>query len=191
LAPSSSWAVGEQGAEFSYSYPLSTPPAVGGPIPDLKVSYSSGSVDGRSLRENSQASWVGMGWEFDVGFIERQHRSCSDDGLPSYQDLCWVNDNATMSFGGRSVRLLNVPNSNRWYAQTDDGLRIENWFGSPNNSTRGEYWKVTDLDGVQYFFGRGYRGTETENKTWSAQRVPVYGNNPNEPCYSGARGGIR
>jgi RHS repeat-associated protein len=185
MAPSSSWAIGEQGADFSYSYPLNVPPSVGGPTPDLKLNYSSGSVDGRSTRENSQASWAGMGWSFDVGYIEREYRSCADDGL-SYQDLCYYSDNATMVFGGRSVRLIKDGNE-VWRAQSDDGLRIERLWVGGNNTTSGEHWRVTDLDGVQYYFGRGYNmGSDRldESKwTWSAQWVPVYSNNPWEPCY--------
>ena len=183
LSLAGSWEAGKNSGNFSYSYPIRVPPAVGGAAPNLALQYSSGSVDGRSLRQNSQASWAGMGWDLNVGFIERQYRPCTDDNM-SYQDLCWYTDNASMSFNGRSVR-LGIDSSGNWRALDDTGLKIERFYGSPNNSTRGEYWKITDLDGTQYFFGRGYRGTETENKTWSAQIVPVYGNNPGEPCYAG------
>jgi RHS repeat-associated protein len=178
LAPTSSWAVGEQGADFSYTYPLKVPPSLGGPAPDLKLSYSSGSVDGRSLRENSQSSWVGMGWEFNVGYIERQFQSCTDQGL-GYQDLCWYSDNATMVFGGRSVRLIKV-GPDEFKAQSDDGLRIERLWVGGNDTTSGEHWRVTDLDGVQYYFGRGYNmdsdRLDLSKWTWSAQAVPVYFN---------------
>lgn len=187
LSPTGSWASGMQGGDFTYTYPIRVPPATGGPAPDLKLSYSSGSVDGRSTRENSQASWVGMGWQFDVGFIERQHRPCTDDDMAN-EDLCWYNDNATMVFAGRSVRLVK-DGGGVWRAQSDDGLRIERLMVGGNNTTSGEHWRVTDLDGVQYYFGRGYGGSDRldiAKWTWSAQWAPVYSNHPGEPCYNAA-----
>ena len=47
------------------------------------------------------------------------------------------------------------------------------------------YWKITDLDGTQYFFGRnrrpGWTSGEETNSVWTA---PVYGNHHVDPCYN-------
>jgi len=183
LSPTYSWAAGGQGGDFTYSYPLRVPPSLGGPAPDLTLQYSSGSVDGRSVRNNSQASWVGEGWELNVGYIERQYRTCSDDG-GSTGDLCWYSDNATMVFGGQSVKLAIDPNTGAWKATDDNGMKIERLYQANNGAQGGEYWLVTKLDGTQYYFGRHPGNADTG----SVQTVPVYGNNPNEPCYNANSG---
>jgi RHS repeat-associated protein len=110
-------------------------------------------------------------------------------------DLCWYWDNATLVFGGRSYKLFRDDATGAWKAVNDDGLRIElltnpaNGNGDEtrdangNRATEGEYWKITALDGTQYFYGINKRpgdGTPTN----SVQTVPVYGNSPNEPCWN-------
>lgn len=71
LAPSAKWDVSTQTGDFSWSYPLRVPPAPGGLVPQLALSYASSSVDGRTSATNNQASWVGDGWSYEPGFIER------------------------------------------------------------------------------------------------------------------------
>src|SRR5690606_22456899 len=73
LSPASSWQVSPQTGSFAWSYPLVVPPAVGGPAPDLALSYSSGSLDGRVATTNNQSSWVGDGWDLTTGFVERRY----------------------------------------------------------------------------------------------------------------------
>jgi len=60
--------------DFSWSYPIQTPPSLGGPAPQLALSYSSGSVDGRTTATNNQPSWAGEGFDFAPGgYIERRY----------------------------------------------------------------------------------------------------------------------
>ncbi len=106
LSPTYGWAAGTQGGEFSYQIPLRMPPGLGGPTPDVTLRYSSGSVDGRTVSTNGQASWVGEGWDYTPGYIEQSYRNCRDDGGPD-SDLCWFSDRVfTMVFDGRSTRLV-------------------------------------------------------------------------------------
>ncbi len=63
LKPSSTWSVGGSTGDFSWSYPMRMPPSLGGPAPELTLSYSSSSVDGRTVAANSQPSIVGEGLE--------------------------------------------------------------------------------------------------------------------------------
>ncbi|WP_433518802.1 RHS repeat-associated core domain-containing protein [Nonomuraea sp. CA-143628] len=187
LAPSGTWQVSTQGGEFSWSYPLSTPPVPGALAPELAFSYSSRAVDGRTVSTNNQPSWVGEGWNLVPGFIERSYKGCADDlggnnGQTKTGDLCWETDNATLSFGEHSGRM--VFENNAWRLEKDDGSRIERLSGAVNGDDDGEYWKVTTTDGTQYFFGLNRLPGWTQDKatTQSAWTVPVYGNDANEPC---------
>ncbi|MEU6721991.1 hypothetical protein ABZ897_62055, partial [Nonomuraea sp. NPDC046802] len=106
LSASSKWSVGPQSGDFTWSYELRTPPALGGEEPELSLGYSSQSVDGRTSSTNNQASWAGEGFELNPGgFIERRFKSCMLDGKKT-GDLCWDQDNATMSLGDSSVELV-------------------------------------------------------------------------------------
>jgi RHS repeat-associated protein len=188
LSPTYSWAAGSQGGDFSYTYPLRVPPSIGGPAPQLALQYSSGSVDGQTLAHNGQTSWVGEGWDLQVGYIERSYRSCSDDG-GSTGDLCWFSDhNSTMVFQGRSTPLVRDDATGVWHAGDDSGLRIEvlTDLAAGNGDNEGEYWRVTTLDGTQYYFGRHRRYPGDPEVTDSVLTVPVYGNNAGEPCYNPA-----
>ena len=47
LAPSGSWSVGGSTGNFTWSYPITPPPAPGALEPELSLDYDSGTVDGR------------------------------------------------------------------------------------------------------------------------------------------------
>ncbi|MBT2451965.1 ricin-type beta-trefoil lectin domain protein [Streptomyces sp. ISL-43] len=79
LSSSGSWTAGGSGGGFSWTYPLSVPPTPAGPSPSIAFSYSSQAVDGRTSAANGQASWIGDGWGYEPGFIERRYRSCAQD----------------------------------------------------------------------------------------------------------------
>ncbi|WP_326636620.1 type IV secretion protein Rhs [Nonomuraea fuscirosea] len=186
LSASSDWSVGTQTGDFSWSYDLRTPPALGGEEPELSLSYSSQSVDGRTASTNNQASWAGDGFEFSPGgYIERRYKSCSIDGRKT-GDLCWDQENAVLSLDGSSIELVKDATSKQWRPKRDDGTRIELLTGATNGDNNGEYWRVTTADGTQYSFGLnrlpGWASGKAETK--SVQTVPVFGNNSGEPCYS-------
>ena len=183
LSPTSSWSAGGQGGDFGYSYPLRVPPSLGGPAPNLALQYSSQSVDGQTLAQNGQASWVGEGWDLPVGFIERSYRSCSQDG-GSTADLCWFSPyNATLVWNGRSTPLVRDAATGVWHTGADDALKIEQLFGVMNWSYNGEYWRITTQDGTKYYFGVNKRYAGDPAQTFGAQVEPVYGNNAGEPCH--------
>ncbi|GAA3346865.1 hypothetical protein GCM10020358_59510 [Amorphoplanes nipponensis] len=199
LSQAGTWGVSQQNGGFSWSQPLRTPPGVGGPAPSLSLSYSSASVDGRTAGTNTQGSWIGDGWDLWPGSIERTFVGCQEDkdavdavkpnnASLDVGDLCWYKPegNATMSFNGQATELVKS-SGNQWKGVADDGSKIELLTDTTlgNGDDNGEYWKVTTLDGTQYYFGRnkvpgGASGTEVTNSTWT---VPVYGNHPKEPGY--------
>src|SRR2546430_2657105 len=184
LAPALWWRAGGASGEFTTSYPLRVPPALGGPAPSLSVGYSSGRVDGETWAFNNQPSWAGEGWDLAPGFIERSYGNCSDDG-ETIHGLCWQSRNrVSMVWGGRSMALVRDDATGVWHGGDDAGAKVELLTGASNGDNDGEYWKLTTQDGVQYFFGRGARYTGDPAATNSTQLVPVWGNNPGEPCYS-------
>ncbi|WTT48307.1 polymorphic toxin-type HINT domain-containing protein [Streptomyces zaomyceticus] len=203
LASSGKWSAGGSSGAFTWSYPLVIPPAPAGPAPNVSFDYSSQTVDGKTSVSSPQASWIGEGWDYDPGHIERRYRACKDDtktlknGAPNNtakadktSDLCWVSYNAVMSLGGKTTELVrddqettNAETGTETYrAQKDDGTRIQRRTGGTNGDNNGEYWVVTTTDGTQYYFGQN-KVDGGHADTNSVSTVPVFGNHPKEPCY--------
>jgi hypothetical protein len=110
LSQAYSWQAGTSSGGFSWSYPLKVPPSPGGIEPTVEFSYSSSGVDSRTNAEHGQPSWVGEGWDYEPGYVERQYRTCADDlegFTPHYTnatpDPCWRESNATLVFDGKSL----------------------------------------------------------------------------------------
>ena len=177
LSPSATWSVSGQSGDFGWSYPLRVPPVPGGLTPDLALAYQSSEVDGRTSASNNQSSWIGDGWELNPGFVERTYGACQDDKEgttpPDSGNLCWRSNNATAAFDGGGGMLICCDGDGKWRARSDDGSRIEK-LGTAGGSD--ESWKITTLDGTQYFFGSR---TDAKSK-WT---VPVFGDDVDEPCH--------
>ncbi|MFE5557007.1 ricin-type beta-trefoil lectin domain protein [Streptomyces sp. NPDC056544] len=205
LSPSGSWTAGGSGGGFSWTYPLGVPSTQVGPAPEIAFTYSSQAVDGRTSVANGQASWVGDGWGYEPGFIERQYRSCSQDrkhtqGVPNNDnatdkkkaDLCWAGDRVVMSLGGGSTELVHDATTGNWIPASDNGARVERKTdpANGNGAKDGENWVVTNRDGTRYHFGRHNVGAhlskdgQTRTVTDSVFTVPVVGNHPGEPCHA-------
>jgi RHS repeat-associated protein len=191
LAPSSTWQAGGSSGDFSWSYPLRVPPSLGGPAPTIVLSYSAQSVDGHMAASNNQPSWIGEGFDYQPGAITRNYKACADDmggtanNSTKTGDQCWGTDNATVSLSGHGGELVRDDATGAWRLKNDDGSRVEHLTGAANGANGGEYWRLTTTDGTQYFFGlnrlSGWTsGRPTTNSAWT---VPVYGNNPGEPCH--------
>ncbi|MFC8765750.1 polymorphic toxin-type HINT domain-containing protein [Streptomyces sp. NPDC057193] len=203
LSPSGTWSAGGSSGGFSWTYPLSVPAPASGPAPKVAFTYSSQSVDGKTSVANSQASWIGDGWDYHPGFVERRYRSCSDDrkNAPNNDneddkkksDLCWASDNLVMSLGGSTTELVHDA-SGKWVPANDDGAKVdylvlgeddeEKVKAEQDTAYSGEYWRVTTRDGTRYYFGRNdLDGTGTRTVTNSVFTVPVVGNHTDEPCH--------
>lgn len=192
LSPSGSWSAGGNSGGFGWSVPMTVPPVPGNLKPNVALSYNSSSVDGRTSSTNNQTSWIGEGWEYAQGFIERTYASCENDkqggnNTAKVGDLCWKSKNATLSLNGNSTQLVWDAGKSTWKLADDDGSRVEQVFGSSPNDVNGdedfEYWKLTTLDGTQYWFGKNRLPGWTSGKaeTNSVFTVPVYGNHTGEP----------
>ncbi|WP_045559509.1 RHS repeat-associated core domain-containing protein [Streptomyces sp. FxanaA7] len=190
LKASSEWGVDTSSGAFTWSYPLTTPPVPGGSQPNVGLSYNSQSVDGQTAATNNQGSWIGQGFTYEPGFIERNYKACADDGHEdTYGDQCWAYDNATLSLaGGTSGEIVKDDTTGEWRVSGDDNSKVEKLTDATNGDNNGEHWKVTTTDGTQYFFGLGRlpgysSGKEETASTWT---VPVYGDDSGEPCHAAA-----
>ncbi|MFJ5230358.1 RHS repeat-associated core domain-containing protein [Kitasatospora sp. NPDC088391] len=190
LQSSSAWSAGSNMGNFTYSYPVQVPAGIAGGVPTVALSYDSSSVDGKTSASNSQSSWVGEGWDYQAGFVERSYQGCAKDGIAGSGDLCWGGQNATLSLAGHSGTLVRDDATGIWHLQGDDGTKVEQLTGAPNGLNNGEYWKVTVPDGTQYWFGQNHLpgGDGTDPATNSAWSEPVYSPNSGDPCYNSGTG---
>ncbi|KJS53033.1 hypothetical protein VM98_27740, partial [Streptomyces rubellomurinus subsp. indigoferus] len=207
LGPSQSWAAGGSSGAFTYGYPVQAPPALAGAAPKVSLSYDSASVDGKTSSTNSQASWIGDGWDYGTGFVERSFKPCSQAGITGSADQCWGGANLTMSFGGHSGQLVPDDASCQsgapaameqaactWRLKDDDGTKVQFLTGATNGTWNGSYLKVTDTDGTVSYFGLSHVPDANGNPTTlgadsgSAWTVPVYSPNSGDPCYDSAKG---
>jgi YD repeat-containing protein len=184
MAPSSSWSIAASSGGFSWNYPLTTPKSPGGLDANVAVSYSSQAVDGHTTVTNNQPSWLGEGFDYQPGYLERRYKPCADDGHPDSGEQCWTFHNATIMLDGRSGQLVKI-DDNTWKLPDDDGTKIQRLTGTPNGDENGEYWKLTTTDGTQYFFGLNRlpgwaSGNEETESVWTHT---VYGDDADEPCY--------
>ncbi|MFF8948500.1 RHS repeat-associated core domain-containing protein [Streptomyces sp. NPDC014940] len=191
LAASGQWSGGGSSGAFGYSYPLTVPDVPGGLAPTVTLNYNSQSVDGRTSSTNAQSSWIGDGWDYSPGFVERSYQACSDDaanGTPKTSDECWSDtaQTLTLSLGGSSNTLVHDDKTGTWHPQDDNGEKVEIKTDTVNDDNDHEYFVVTTADGTRYYFGLNRlpgwaSGNATTNSVFT---TPVYGNDINEPCHA-------
>ncbi len=149
----------------TYSYPIQVPQGPGGLQPSLTLSYNSQVVDSASSR--TQASWMGMGWSLETGYIQRNM-----NGTPTYFGEPvdnWLNDDTlgdgddtfTLIIGGQSWPLVRMPdtdgdpNTIEYRTAQESFWRIRRYHshgtpgGYPGDTS---YWIVWDKVGMQYYF---------------------------------------
>ncbi|MGW0771754.1 ricin-type beta-trefoil lectin domain protein [Streptomyces sp. NPDC002676] len=212
LSAAGTWQASATGS-FTYGYPISVPAAIGGNAPSVGLNYDSQTVDGETTARNSQSSWVGDGWSYQPGYVERGYRSCGSllgsDGkklLKGSADECWGGDNATLSFGSHSGMLVpdgvdsGVPGEiKQWRIQGDDGTVVQELSGAANGLHDGVYYRVLTTDGTAAYFGADHSpngpGTDAtmpanpaDPTTHSAWGIPVLHPRSTDPCYDSAKG---
>lgn len=143
----------------TYSYSFWMPPGPGGFQPSLSLSYNSQVVDSASVK--TQASWVGMGWSFDTGYIERNM-----NGTDEYEG----DDTFSLIVNGVSSLLLpvadDIPADTKTPFHASDETFWKIWWDWEN-----EIWIILDKGGNEYRFGEG---VDNENKAM----YPYERNNP-------------
>ena len=194
LSEAGQWTEGGSSGAFNYSYPIQVPPVPGGLEPDIALDYNSQAVDGLSSATNNQASWIGDGWNYTPGYIERDYLPCAQDSaVPSADkkgDFCWNTpaDGTSLNIDGSTTTLVDDPVKG-WHAKSDNGGQISYVASTATGCSQpNDYWVVTEPNGVSYYFGLnqlpGYAsGDKATDSIW---RVPVY--NPTsgdgDPCFS-------
>ena len=190
LSPSATWSVANSSGGFSWDYPLRTVPTPGGLSPSIGLGYSSQSADGRTSATNNQGSWIGEGFSYEPGYVERSYKPCADDGHTTSAEQCWAYDNATVMLNGSASQLIKDDKSGKWRFASDNGSKIEQLtsadYATGNRDNDGEHWKITTSEGTEYYFGLNRlpgwsSGKEVTDSTWT---VPVFGDDANEPCYN-------
>ncbi|MER7141303.1 polymorphic toxin-type HINT domain-containing protein [Streptomyces sp. NPDC000341] len=197
LAASSSWEAGGSSGSFSWSYPVTVPPAAAGPSPSLSLSYDSGSIDGRTSNTNNQGTMLGEGFDLTSSYIERKYGSCDDDDQADKSDQCWKYENALLVLNGVANEMVKDDAKGIWRLKNDDASQVTHMTGASNGDDgddivdgkgdgKGEYWKVTTGDGTVYTFGLNKLPSADTERTNSVWTVPVFGDDTGEPGYSSA-----
>ncbi|WP_327373343.1 polymorphic toxin-type HINT domain-containing protein [Streptomyces sp. NBC_01216] len=190
LSPSANWSVSNSSGAFSWNYPMRTVPTPGGLTPTVGLGYSAQSADGRTSATNNQGSWVGEGFSYEPGYVERSYKPCSEDGHSSSGEQCWAFDNATVMLNGAASSLIKDDTSGKWHFESESGAKIEQLtnanYVTGNGDNDGEHWKITTTDGTEYYFGlnRLPGWTTGKEETSSAWTAPVFGDDSGEPCYN-------
>ena len=131
---------------FSYQYPIQTFAGPGGLRPSLNLIYNSQTVDQSHSGPSAlykQASWVGMGWTLDTGYITRDNNDSNSD--PD-DDTFFIN------LSGISGRLLPIHKPNNgtdlWEYVLQDNPSEHVYYEPVNN-----FWFLFSGDGLIYTFG--------------------------------------
>ena len=194
LKPSGSWAGGGNSGAFTYSYPITVPPAASDVEPSFSLSYNSGAIDGQTASTQTQSSWLGDGWGTPNSYIEQTFTSCRDkpegrESPKATDDLCYAGPILTLSLNGASTALVWNESKNEWRPENDDGAIVTRVDGSDNGTVVNDrrWWQVVTRGGMVYQFGRNKMpaalGGATSN---SVDYVPVYSPHEGGPCWKSA-----
>ena len=188
LTPSASWQAGANAANFTYGYTVEVPSALGGSAPSVSLGYDSAAVDGKTASTNAQPSWIGDGWEWHPGSITRGYKGCKDAGVANSGDQCWGGDLLSLSLAGHAGQLVRDDTSCVWHLQGEDGTKVERLTGQSNSAWAGEAWRITTVDGTQFYFGANHLpgGDGTDTASDSVSTVPVYWPGGQDACLKSA-----
>ena len=112
------------------SYPIAVPSGRKGLQPNIALTYSGNTTNG----------WLGIGWDLEVGSIQRQVK----DGVD------YTVDDYVFKSAGGMTELVKLPGTEEYRAKLEGGYVKFQKIGSDPSS----YWKVTDKSGQKMFFGQ-------------------------------------
>jgi RHS repeat-associated protein len=124
---------------MSYSVPIEVPVGRKGMAPSLALTYRSDNGNG----------WVGIGWDVEIGAIERSTKN----------GVVFTGDSGgyVLRMAGSGIDLVRISTdesgntvTNEYRAKIEGGfLRIRKLSG-----TNGDYWEVTDKSGTRHLYGQ-------------------------------------
>jgi RHS repeat-associated protein len=146
----------------TYSVPINVPAGPGGLTPSVSLNYYSGIPD--AAGNDTQASWVGMGWDLNVGSIDRVFgggkmgqvddafsislNGINDELIPTTKVILSSGDYPYyVEYNTKNVSFLRI----RRYVKTMD----EGCVAATNTCAHKDlsYWQVWDKSGNVYTFG--------------------------------------
>jgi RHS repeat-associated protein len=197
LSPAGTWSAGGSSGDFTYSYPITVPPAPGGLEPDLALDYDSEAINAQTAQDQPQASWTGDGWSLPQASITQSFTPCADDpegsaAAESVQDACYDGPVLDLTLDGETTPLVcpspfSYTANSTCYAADDTGEVITHVVGSGNGQGTKftDYWTVTTRDGTEYQFGRNHLPgwASGDASTNSVDWEPVFSAHSGDPCY--------
>ena len=148
--------------------PIIVPPGRQGVEPGLKILYN-------SFNGNS---WVGVGWDLDLGAIQRSTKRGVDYTADNY---VFTNSGTTSELVGRE---------SVWGAGYF-GRKIESEFSKFYKNSQTGGWEVTARDGTRYFYGTSSNSRQTNTRgtfKWLLDRVEDTNGNFMSVSYSSDQG---
>jgi RHS repeat-associated protein len=140
-------------ATLNYSVPIETPVGRRNIQPNLRLLYRSGNPDG----------WLGVGWDLELGRIERMGRTGLDYAGADYQ---------LITASGRSD-LFHLPGGEYRLKIESLFLRIRQITAADNRPC----WEVTDKTGTKYLYGQTSAGRVDDPAnpdnifSWEVERI--------------------
>jgi RHS repeat-associated protein len=151
---------------MNYAIPIVVPAGRKGIEPKIALTY----------RSSQQNGWLGLGWELEIGSVERNTKNGLD----------YIGDSYVLKMNGAGIDLVRVGEEYR--AKVESGfLRIR---ASKDGSGRPIFWEVTDKTGTRYFYGQTSNTRQDDpadpNKVfkWCLERVEDANGNYMSVSYS-------
>ena len=151
FSEASEWVSGASSGTYSYSYPVQVPPVPGGFAPAVTLRYSSQLTDGLTSATNTQASWIGDGWDYQPGYIEQDYPICSGTTLTAHVGE-WCTS-LPANAGATPALTLSLNGTQSPIVTGASGMRAEADGGATITSGSGGSMVVTQRDGTTLYFG--------------------------------------
>lgn len=161
---------------FNLTIPLMTVPGRNGLNYEIKLTYTPG------IKVTQEASWVGLGWNLDIGSITRNILDAADNKMYPESNEDWFRDIYSLSCPAGSGKVLQFASSG------DTSFQLENWrpwkisydtsvvldsavYYNQNGSRILSYLRdrrfiVTTDDGTSYVFSLNAAGATTNSSTY-------------------------
>ncbi|GAA5531430.1 RHS repeat-associated core domain-containing protein [Herpetosiphon gulosus] len=159
------WQVGLFSGGVNFNLPIDLPSGPAGIKPQLSLSYSSSSADGKGgLRPKQQAGWIGSGWSLDTGSVAANTIATGGSTTVRYYSLVINGQSFDLV---RGAALVANPSPERpadweWMPTNEAFNKISVIEAGNSTTTRGGFrgttpykrylWQIWTKDGTRYEF---------------------------------------